>query len=92
MTESPQKSRLSLASNEKSEVTPPGSADCVFWVVWNPKGSLPTKCHASQIIAEVEAQRLAQASPGNQFYVLRAVSLTRMTKVETISLVGGGTA
>jgi hypothetical protein len=86
MTETPQKPRLSLASKEPSAP----EADSVFWMVWNPKGGHPTKQHASQVIAEGEAQRLARSSPGNQFYVLRAVSVTRVTKVETVSLVEEG--
>ena len=89
MTEPTPKPRLALASKEQSE-TPKETAESVFWLVWNPKGGHPTKQHASQIIAEVEAQRLAEASPGNRFYVLRAVSVTRMTKVQTVSLLESG--
>ncbi len=88
MTE-PAKPRLSLAPKEQPEA-PKAADEPVFWLVWNPKGGHPTKQHASQVIAEAEAQRLAQASPGNQFYVLRAVSVTRMTTVQTMSLSESG--
>lgn len=83
MTEPTTKPRLSLTSKDAGE--------SVFWLVWNPKGGHPTKQHTSQIIAEAEAQRLAEASPGNQFYVLRAVSVTRTTKVQALSLIESGT-
>lgn len=42
-----------------------------FWLVWNPSGFAPKHRHASKMLAEAEAKRLAQYNDG-EFYVLEA--------------------
>lgn len=44
-----------------------------FWMVWNPSGRAPTARHATEAIAEAEAQRLARQVPGQIFIVLKAL-------------------
>ena len=44
-----------------------------FWLVWSPRGHVPTKKHQSFEIAEGEADRLAKIRPGRHFYVLECV-------------------
>lgn len=44
-----------------------------FWLVWSPTGQTPPKkLHDTQDQARAEAQRLAIAKPGQEFYVLKA--------------------
>lgn len=45
-----------------------------FWMVWNPMGWPPKFRHESEDSALREAKRLARNNPGQQFYVLEAVS------------------
>ncbi|MEF2073527.1 hypothetical protein [Consotaella aegiceratis] len=45
-----------------------------FWMVWNPSGRAPTYKHETKASAETEAMRLAEVSPGDRFFVLKAVS------------------
>lgn len=49
-----------------------GSAEPLFWCVWNEGGGSPTVKHASYSNARQEAQRLARAHPGSRFVVLAA--------------------
>ncbi|MGF6444370.1 hypothetical protein [Paraburkholderia youngii] len=44
-----------------------------FWLVWSPTGAKPPRHrHTSFGSAAVEAERLAQANPGHEFFVLGA--------------------
>jgi hypothetical protein len=74
------------------EAAPQKTAEPTFWLVWNPKRGNPTMQHASRDKAQAEAERLANAAPGDLFYVMQAVSLTRTTRVETVELAEGGAA
>lgn len=60
-----------------------------FYVVWNPNGRNPQFRHDLREEAVNEAERLACIEPGQEFFVLHAVSVSRKPKpVETISLDG----
>lgn len=42
-----------------------------FYLVWSPTGSTPPRyCHGTQDAAEAEADRLARANPGKNFFVV----------------------
>ena len=61
-----------------------------FFLVWNPAGRNPTHRHGTYDGALAEARRLADLNPGAEFYVLRALSLSkRREPVETEDLHGG---
>lgn len=47
--------------------------DAFFWLVWQPGASVPTRRHASLQIAGAEAQRLAEANPAKEYYILPAI-------------------
>ncbi len=54
-----------------------------FWIVWNPEGpSRPYARHYSFEHAAAEAQRLALAHPGNDFFVMQASRRVSTPKVE----------
>lgn len=59
------------------------SAPSPFWVVWNPEGNVPFVRHQSRDIAQGEAERLARNNPGQSFYVLASLSVSRKSDVET---------
>lgn len=44
-----------------------------IYVVWNPSAENPKKRHETLESAREESRRLAQANPGQEFFVLRAV-------------------
>lgn len=46
------------------------------------KGGAPTYTHSSRALAEIEAKRLANANPGQEFYVLGSVSVTKAPKLQ----------
>ena len=55
-----------------------------FWMV---KGPGPASArHDTRSSAEREAERLARANPGQDFYVLQAIALIRKVDVERIAL------
>lgn len=54
-----------------------------FWVVWNPARNAPFVKHESRDRAQAEAERLARTAPGESFYVLAALSVSRKSDVET---------
>ena len=58
-----------------------------FYLVWNPLGRAPIHQHEKYHQAKTEAERLATLNPGQQFFVLQAVSLTKKVDVETIALI-----
>lgn len=47
----------------------------VFWMVWSPQGHPPIVRHDHHAKAINEAERLARANPGREFYVLQATDL-----------------
>jgi hypothetical protein len=47
-----------------------------FYIVWNPSGNNPQTRHITQRHATNEAERLARTSPGSEFFVLRAESVS----------------
>lgn len=51
-----------------------GKPENEFWMVWNPAGRSPTFRHTTKAFALAEAERLAKDHPGQNFYVLQAVS------------------
>lgn len=57
-----------------------------FYVVWQPKGGNPRVRHDCKHNATLEAERLAQANPGREFYVLEAISVSRIRTVTTEQL------
>lgn len=59
------------------------AAPSTFWVVWNPFRGPPTMKHESRDRAQAEAERLARENPGENFYVLAALSVSRKSDVET---------
>lgn len=60
-----------------------------FYVVWNPRFGPPTMRHPSYMSAKNEARRLANANPGQQFFVLGALSMHRkLDPVEDVELDG----
>jgi hypothetical protein len=62
-------------------------SDTDFFVVWNPNGNNPRFRHASLDGAKAEAKCLAAATPGADFYVLHALSVSRVKDpVETVDL------
>lgn len=52
-----------------------------FWLVWTEKGALPKFKHPSRFSADKEAMRLAEAIPGQEFYVLEPVASFRKENV-----------
>ena len=57
-----------------------------FWIVWCPDGATPPKhCHTSEAFAEDEARRLARVNPGKVFFVMRAVSRSAVSAIQTIN-------
>jgi hypothetical protein len=62
-----------------------------FYVVWNPAAGPPSRQHETRGEAQTEAERLAERSKGEAFYVLHAVSVSISPKpVETTILDGDG--
>lgn len=47
-------------------------SDGVFFMVWRQGGGVPTVQHPTLGLAEAEAERLARANPGREFFVLMA--------------------
>jgi hypothetical protein len=57
-----------------------------FYVVWDPRGNSPAHRHSFEYDAREEAERLAQLNPGQEFYVLHAVSVSGQITVATLKL------
>jgi hypothetical protein len=61
--------------------------DTTFWLVWSPQGIGPPRYrHPSERQAQTEAERLAREHPSAEFYVLHAISCSKVTTVETARL------
>lgn len=61
--------------------------DTAFWLVWCPTGNKsPSYRHDSERSAIEEAERLARASRGAKFYVLRATDLRYVDDMKRIVL------
>lgn len=57
--------------------------------IWMVKGNGPsTNIHQSRQSAEAEAKRLANMRPGEDFYVMQAVSIHRNISTERVALDG----
>lgn len=52
-----------------------------FWMIWNPAGHAPVFKHFSFERAKAEAERLAEAHPDAEFYVLAAVAKCKRAPV-----------
>lgn len=62
-----------------------------FWLVWCPTGSAPpSRRHHSVRAAQEEAERLARLAPGQDFYVVQPVSVSRKIEVVTTPLCPAG--
>lgn len=57
-----------------------------FWTVWNPAGRNPAVKQASRAVAQKEAERLAAANPGQEFFVMESKSLSKSVSVQTTDL------
>lgn len=53
-----------------------------FWLVWSPAGFPLSDRHPTRQAAEEQAQRLALAAPGREFFVLAPVSRIALTSVD----------
>lgn len=54
-----------------------------FWLVWSPTGKTPpSRRHDLKEEATTEAERLARATPGAEFYVLEAHACCRKSDVQ----------
>lgn len=59
------------------------------YLVWNPKGSMPTVKHFTEDQALAEAKRLAKKHPGVKFYVMAAISEVVMPDLIVNGFKGG---
>lgn len=57
-----------------------------FWMVWSPEGRPPTHRHESRNLALTEAERLARANPGQEFFVLEATHMRTLNDMKRVSL------
>lgn len=57
-----------------------------FWMIWSPQGRAPTYQHTSRVSADAEAERLAKANPGAEFFVLKAVSGKTANQPEALDI------
>lgn len=63
-----------------------------FFLVWSPTGSAPpSRRHETEESAVRKAERLAETAPQAEFFVLRAVSVSKKSTVRTVPLDGNGT-
>ncbi len=53
-----------------------------FFLVWSTNGYGSEHQFPDAIAAETEAERLARANPGEEFYVLAAVCAVRLSDIE----------
>lgn len=51
-----------------------------FWLVWNLSRRAPTVTHESLASARREADRLAESTPGERFYVVKALGFSERMK------------
>lgn len=48
------------------------------YFIWNPKARFPQCCHATYRLALAEAERLARANPGHDFFIMAASDVIRV--------------
>ena len=60
--------------------------DRKFWMVWCPDKSQPRYRHDTERGAIAEAERLANAHPGERFYVLAAIAAREVNNMHRIEL------
>lgn len=62
--------------------------NAVFWMVWSPSAGAPSKKHVTEADAKGEAERLSRQNNGKEFFILRAISVTKaiVPPVETVNL------
>lgn len=59
----------------------------IFYLVWEPESGYTKYRQDSITLAKQEAERLAQKEPGKEFYVLKALTMSKTKRpVETIEL------
>ena len=59
----------------------------IFWLVWEPQIGYTKRRHGREEDAAVEAERLASLNAGKDFFVLKAIIMSRIEKpVRTIFL------
>jgi hypothetical protein len=61
-----------------------------FWMIWSPQGGCPTARHDTRQSADAEAERLARANTGRQFYVLQALAMFEANVVRRVELYDEG--
>lgn len=61
-----------------------------FWMVWCPTGRAPVVKHDTEESATCEAERLARANRGQEFYVLEAVRMRTTDDMRRVELRGNG--
>ncbi len=52
-----------------------------FWMVYNPQGRHPTVQHGTEREAILEADRLALANPGQEFYILESTGRSMVSAI-----------
>jgi hypothetical protein len=57
-----------------------------FWMVYGEHQGPPTMRHASRVIADGEAKRLARNNPGIRFFVLESVAVAEKHDVSFTTL------
>lgn len=78
--------RVQTGSEQMPLTSPSVQEGSAFWMVWSPQGNPPRYQHPNADAAKAEAERLARANPGQEFFVLEAVSVSKRVDVETRSL------
>lgn len=59
-----------------------------FWIIWSPTGSTPPSYrHELYQSAVQEAERLARASRGDEFYVMRAETMRKVNDMVSVDYV-----
>lgn len=51
-----------------------------FWMVWNLTRRIPTVTYTDARLAQLEAERLAHANPGERFYVVKGLRYVEVSK------------
>lgn len=63
------------------------NAPSKFWIVYSPQGPTPPRVrHDSRTKAIVAAESMAQSHPGQEFFVMEALTLSKSVTVTTLKL------